>query len=55
MVVEILLSFLLKRDREDKRELYARYGMEERWIVDPANRVVSAMLLRDGVLELAGT
>ena len=36
-------------------ELYAKYGVEEYWIADPVHKMVSVMLLRDGVLELAGT
>ena len=55
LVVEILSPSSLKRDWEDKRELYARYGVREYWIIDPANRMVSVMLLRDSILELSGT
>ncbi len=54
LVVEIISPSSVKRDWEDKRELYARYGVKEYWIVDPANRMVSVMPLRDGFLELAG-
>ena len=35
--------------------MYAKYGVEEYWIADPVHKMVSVMLLRDGVLELAGT
>ena len=55
LVVETLSPSSLKRDWEDKRELYARYGVKEYWIADPVHKMVSVMLLRDGVLELAGT
>ena len=55
LVVEILSPSSLKRDWEDKRELYARYGVKEYWIADPVHKMVSVMLLKDGVLELAGT
>ena len=37
-----------------KRELYAKYGVMEYWIADPVHKMVSVMLLKDGVLELAG-
>ena len=36
-------------------ELYAKDGVEEYWVADPVHKMVSVMLLRDGVLELAGT
>ncbi len=54
LVVEILSPSSSKRDWKDKRELYAKYGVREYWIVDPVNRIVSVMLLKDGVLEIAG-
>ena len=54
MVVEILSPSSSRRDWKYKRELYAKYGVKEYWIVDPANRIVSVMLLKDGVLEIAG-
>ena len=55
LVVEILSPSSVSRDWNYKRELYARYGVEEYWIADPVHKMVSVMLLRDGVLELAGT
>ena len=54
MVVEILSPSTSSRDWRYKRGLYAKYGVKEYWIVDPANRIVSVMLLKDGVLEIAG-
>ena len=54
MVVEILSPSTSKWDWKYKRELYAKYGVREYWIIDPANRIVSVMLLKDGVLEIAG-
>ena len=38
-----------------KRELYAKYGVEEYWMADPVHKMVSVMLLKYGVLELSGT
>ena len=55
LVVEILSPSSVSRDWNYKRELYAKYGVEEYWIADPVHKMVSVMLLRDGVLELAGT
>ena len=54
LVVEILSPSSSRRDWKYKRGLYAKYGVREYWIVDPTNRIVSVMLLRDGVLEIAG-
>ena len=54
MVVEILSPSTSRRDWKYKRELYAKYGVKEYWIVDPTNRIVTVMMLKDGVLEIAG-
>ena len=52
LIVEILSPSSSRRDWRDKRELYASHGVREYWIVDPANRIVWVLLLRDGVLEI---
>ena len=46
-MVEILSPSTRARDLETKREIYARYGVGEYWIVDPIARTVR-------LLELAG-
>src|ERR1700744_1622027 len=38
LVVEILSPSSIRRDRYEKQEQYARFGVKEYWIVDPANR-----------------
>ena len=55
LVVEILSPSSVSRDWNYKRELYAKYGVEEYWIADPVHKMVSVMLLKDGILELAKT
>ena len=55
LVVEILSPSSASRDWGEKFALYSEHGVEEYWIVDPMNRVAWLMLLRRGVLEIAGT
>ena len=55
LIVEILSPSSARRDWRDKRELYAKHEVKEYWIVDPTNRVVFVMLLKDGVLDLEAT
>ena len=54
-IVEILSPSSAQRDWGRKRELYSRHQVKEYWIVDPANRIVYVMLLRDRVLDLDAT
>ena len=54
LVVEILSPSTSRRDWNEKRELYAKYGVNELWIADPDTRVVWVMTLRDGEYEVAG-
>ena len=55
LVVEILSPATARRDWGVKRELYAKHGVKEYWIADPANKIVWVMLLKDGVLEIQQT
>lgn len=55
MVVEIISPSSTGRDWTIKRDLYARYGVKEYWLIDPVNRTLWVMRLRDGYLELVGT
>ena len=55
LVVEILSPSSSRRDWREKRELYARHGVLEYWIIDPTNRIVSVMQLQDGVLKIEQT
>ena len=55
LVVEILSPSTARRDWGVKRELYARHGVKEYWIADPANKIVWVMLLRNGILEIRQT
>ena len=48
LVVEIVSQETARRDWYEKRDLYAKHGVGELWIVDPDARIVWVMTLRDG-------
>ncbi|MEW6228855.1 MAG: Uma2 family endonuclease, partial [Bacillota bacterium] len=50
LVVEILSPSSTKWDREIKREVYARFGVRELWLVDPQARSIEVATLKDGAL-----
>ena len=41
LVVEVLSGSTRRRDRQDKRELYAEAGVDEYWIVDPERHFIT--------------
>jgi Uma2 family endonuclease len=52
LIVEILSPSTRRRDREQKRELYADAGVAEYWLVDPETRSIRAVIPgRRDVLE----
>ena len=55
LVVEVLSPSSARRDWREKRDLYATHGVREYWIVDPTNRLVWVLQLRDGALEIEQT
>ena len=48
LLVEILSPSTRRLDMTTKLELYARHGVREYWIADPAERTIVVMLLNDG-------
>ena len=52
LVVEILSPSTAKRDNNDKKDVYAMYGVREYWIIDPIAKAISVYRLNDGSLEL---
>jgi Uma2 family endonuclease len=52
LVVEIISPTSLRRDRYDKRELYARFGVKEFWLADVANRSIEILSLQQGGYQL---
>lgn len=55
LVIEILSPGAdnARRDRIAKRQLYAKYGVKEYWIVDPESRTIEVYILAGEMLELA--
>jgi Uma2 family endonuclease len=45
LVVEVISPGSLRRDRYDKRDLYARFGVKEFWLADVANRSLEVLTL----------
>lgn len=53
LVAEVLSPASIKRDRKDKRESYARYGVSEYWIIDTNSAALEQYVLENGVYTLA--
>ncbi len=52
LVVEILSTSNIRRDRVDKLNLYAEHGVAEYWIVDPDEQQFDFLINRDGRFEV---
>ena len=52
LLVELISPSSVRRDRYDKKSLYARFGVREYWIADPANRSIEVLALKAGRYEL---
>ena len=48
LVVEVLSPGTARRDRDDKLSLYARSGLREYWLVDPAERQIEFLANQEG-------
>ena len=55
LVVEILSPATADRDRGYKRTLYAKHGVKEFWLVDPAAETISILRPRGGSPAVAHT
>lgn len=55
LVVEIRSPSTANRDWTVKRDLYAKYGVKEYWVVDPDERRIWVMLLGDDSLDEAAS
>ena len=54
LVVEIRSPSTARQDWTVKRELYARHGVKEYWLVDPEAATVAVLLLDEGELKVVG-
>ena len=52
LLIELISPSSVRRDRYDKKELYARFGVKEYWIGDPANKSLEILTLKEGRYEL---
>jgi Uncharacterized protein conserved in cyanobacteria len=57
LVIEIMSPGKENRDRDllVKRQLYAKYGVAEYWVIDPENRLVGVYRLQNKRLESAAS
>ncbi len=55
LVVEILSPSTERRDKTVKREIYARHGVKEYWLVDTDARSVTVLRLGDSDYGVAAT
>ena len=52
LVVEVLSPSTFRYDKGHKKDAYARNGVREYWIVDPANRSIEQYVLENGAFVL---
>lgn len=52
LLIELISPSSVRRDRSDKKDLYARFGVKEYWIGDPANKSLEILTLKEGRYEL---
>ena len=51
LLVELVSPSSVRRDRYDKKDIYARFGVKEYWIGDPANQALEILTLKAGQYE----
>ncbi|MBS4210341.1 Uma2 family endonuclease [Bacillus sp. FJAT-50079] len=52
MVAEILTPHSIKRDKQNKLNIYAQYNIPEYWIIDPSYATLEQYLLSNGTYKL---
>ena len=53
LIVEIISPGSVERDRYQKRDLYEKHGVREYWLVDPANKSIEILVLKEKGYQLA--
>jgi len=53
LVIEILSSATAERDKGLKQKLYAKFGVQEYWLVDPEEKTIEVMTLAEEGFESA--
>jgi len=51
LLVEIISPSTVRKDRYEKKALYARFGVREYWMADPANHAIEVLHLESGKYE----
>jgi Uma2 family endonuclease len=54
LVVEVISRSTGVRDRGRKRDTFARYGLAEYWLAQPASKTLEIYAQNDGTLDLVG-
>src|SRR5581483_9247689 len=54
LIIEILSPSSMERDKLVKRDLYAKHGVSEYWIVDPVGTKIEVLLLESQAYGLHG-
>ncbi|MDR1559762.1 MAG: Uma2 family endonuclease [Clostridiales bacterium] len=52
LVVEILSKSTAKRDMEEKKGIYEKYGVKEYWLVNPFSMEITVYHSRDGLFRI---
>ena len=52
LVVEIISPSSIYRDRVTKKALYEQFGIQEYWLIDPADNYIEIFVLTDGEYKL---
>lgn len=55
LAIEVASPSTERRDRQVKREIYARHGVSEYWLVHPVHRTVETFRLEDGRFAATGS
>ena len=54
LLVEVLSPGTTRLDKNQKRDIYARFGVREYWLVSPEAGTVEVLVLREGTFERLG-